>query len=292
MTTTASPESAARRACLAAGLPHRSLTRLHEHATTVFLLPEAATVVRVGGADQGQALERAIALTRWLCARGFPATEPADVPQPFSTGTHTVTFWKHYPQPDGPPPDAGHLGAMLRALHALPLPPVPLPEFRPLASLEQRVAAGTSLSAHHRAWLTDRIEELLVSYEQLDSPLGPGLLHGDAYPGNTLWDGSSARLGDWDEAAFGPRELDLANTYQGVRFGRTEQELERFGAGYGRDIRDWPGLPVLCRIRDLHTLGSYIRRADAGDEAASAELVRRLDSLRSCSDTEVWAPAR
>ncbi|MEV4927880.1 phosphotransferase family protein [Streptomyces roseoverticillatus] len=58
-------------------------------------------------------------------------------------------------------------------------------------------------------------------------------MHGDAYPGNTLWDGESVRLGDWDEAATGPRELDLANTHQGARFGRTPAAIDAFTSAYG-----------------------------------------------------------
>ena len=127
-----------------------------------------------------------------------------------------------------------------------------------------------------RRWLPAAVDQALEDYSRLDFPLGHGLLHGDAYPGNTLWDGARALLGDWDEAAFGPREIDLANTFQGVRFGRTEAELSAFAHGYGYDPRPWPGLATLTTMRDLHTLGSFIRRADRGDAAAAAQLALRL----------------
>lgn len=58
-----------------------------------------------------------------------------------------------------------------------------------------------------------------VCYARLDFPLGYGWIHGDAYPGNTLWDSDEALLADWDEVGTGPRELDLVNTHQGARFG-------------------------------------------------------------------------
>jgi hypothetical protein len=106
-----------------------------------------------------------------------------------------------------------------------------------------------------------------------------------------LWDGSTPRLGDWDEAAVGPREIDLANTFQGVRFGRTNAELDDFSLRYGYDIRQWPGLPVLCRIRDLHTLGSFIRRADRGDKAAAKQLSYRIETLRDEDDGAQWGAA-
>nr|WP_079109989.1 phosphotransferase [Streptomyces roseifaciens] len=158
----------------------------------------------------------------------------------------------------------------------------------PLAQLSATVARSSYLTPDIRTWLTRTITELLTAYRKLHFPLGTGLIHGDAYPGNTLWDGTSVRLGDWDEAATGPRELDLANTHQGVRFGRTPTAIEAFTRAYGHDPRGWPGLPVLIAMRDLHTLGSFIRRADTGDPHATRQLEHRLSTLRSGSTTARW----
>ncbi|MER6558537.1 phosphotransferase [Streptomyces sp. NPDC001027] len=288
MTTTVSPESAARKACRDSGLSDRSLTRLHEHATAVYVLPAEGVVVRVSPVAHQRRLETAVSLTRWLVANGFPATEPSDISQPITNGPYVITFWKHYLQSGEGAPPAGPLGDLLRALHDLPPPPIDLPDYRPLASFNATLKASTFLTDDLRDWLTTRMTELLDSYEQLDFPLGHGHLHGDAYPGNTLRDGTAVRLGDWDEAARGPREIDLANTFQGVRFGRAEKELKDFTDRYGYDIREWPGLPVLCRIRDLHTLGSYIRRADRGDQAAAAELSHRIATLQEGADRARW----
>lgn len=291
MTLTVSPESAARMACRASGLADQSLTQLHEHATSVFLLAEEGVVVRVSPASQHQRLDTAVSLTRWLVANDFPATEPIGVSQPLAYAPYVVTFWRHYPQPANGAPPAGWLGKLLRAFHALPSPPLSLPRYQPLASLKSIVESSTHLEAGPRAWLTARREELLDEYGQLDFPLGSGHLHGDAYPGNTLWAHRGVRLGDWDEAAFGPRELDLANTFQGVRFGRTTEELDEFCHQYGYDIRQWPGLRVLCEIRDLHTLGSYIRRADRGDSAAAQQLSHRIETLRDRDFQAQWKAA-
>ncbi|MGP9017548.1 phosphotransferase family protein [Streptomyces sp. BR1] len=292
MTTTASPETAARHACRQTGLPDGSLTRLHEHATSVFLLAAGHLVVRVSRADQLPRLETAIALTRWLTAQDYPATRPADLPQPVPCGSYAVTFWHHYPQPaTGPTPPTSHLGTLLRRLHTLPHPPLALPEYRPLTSLTRLLETSHTLAPDTHDWLRGRVQELLDAYNALDFPLGYGLIHGDAYPGNTLWDGALIRLGDWDEAATGPREIDLANTFQGVRFGRTEQELDAFSDHYGYDIRQWPGLTVLRHIRDLHTLSSYIRRADSGDKQAEEQLAHRIKTLQCHDDTAHWRAA-
>jgi aminoglycoside phosphotransferase (APT) family kinase protein len=292
MTLTVSPESAARMACQTSGLPDRSLTPLHHHATSVFLLTAEDIVVRVSPLSQQHNLATAISLTRWLSASGFPAIEPADVPQPVAYEPYAVTFWRHYPQPaaDARPP-TGRLGDLLRALHSLPAPPLALPQYQPLSSLEAAVESSTCLRPDVRTWLMDRRQELLNAYSGLEFPLGQGHIHGDAYPGNTLWDDQDVRLGDWDEAAVGPREIDLANTFQGVRFGRTSAELDDFSVRYGYDIREWPGLPVLVGIRDLHTLSSFIRRADHGDAAAADQLSYRIETLRNMDDQAKWGSA-
>lgn len=73
--------------------------------------------------------------------------------------------------------------------------------------------------------------ELIAAFEELDYALAPGLVHGDAYLGNCLWDGDHALLGDRDEAAIGPREVDLAN-YQGRRFGKRMGKKSQAGPVY------------------------------------------------------------
>ncbi|MEU9395967.1 aminoglycoside phosphotransferase family protein [Streptomyces sp. NPDC048324] len=257
----------------------------------MFLVDAEDVVVRVSPISHQQNLATAISLTRWLVANGFPATEPADLPQPVAYEPYAVTFWQHYPQPAHGRPPTGRLGDLLRALHSLPAPPVTLPLYQPLASLKTVVESSTYLGSDQQSWLMERRRELLNAYGKLEFPLGYGHIHGDAYPGNALWDGQGVRLGDWDEAAFGPREIDLANTFQGVRFGRTSAELDDFSFRYGYDISQWPGLPVLVGIRDLHTLGSFIRRADQGDTAAANQLSHRLQTLRNADDGAKWGAA-
>lgn len=290
-TTSLAPEDAARQACATLNLPTRGLTPVRAHATSVYALPAAEAIVRVSRADQHEHITRAVTLTHWLDDHDIPVTQPLDVPQPVIVHAYTVSFWHHYPQPDGAPaPHPEHLAQILRRVHALPPPPCALPTYEPLSSLRTTVRASTSLSPDDRAWLLDHAETLLATYAELDFPLGHGLIHGDAYPGNTLWDdkGSLVRLGDWDEAAYGPRELDLANTLQGVRFGRTAAQLRAFSAAYGYDLAKWPGAATLVAIRDLHTLGSFIRRADRGDAEASAQFAYRLHTLRMGDTAASW----
>ncbi|MDT0461176.1 aminoglycoside phosphotransferase family protein [Streptomyces sp. DSM 41527] len=288
-TTSLTPQGAARRACAIWGLSARGISPLRAHATSVFLLPHAEAVIRVSRDEQRTSIRRAIDLTRWLAGQGLEVTEPLAVSQPLDVHGYVITLWRHYPQPDGPPPGPEHLGRLLSRLHRLPEPPIELPAYRPHLALRPVVASSTALSPSDREWILGRSDELLDAYAHLDFPLGQGLVHGDAYPGNTLWDGSAARLGDWDEAAIGPRETDLANTFQGVRFGRTPAQLRAFSDAYGYDLAGWQGLSVLTELRDLHTLGSFIRRADQGDREAAVQLAFRLDTLKSGDRTKGWA---
>lgn len=291
MTTVVSPLVAARLASQAAGLDGNQLSPLRQHATSVYLLARAGAVVRVSPGSDEPRLSRSLQFIRWLLKRGFPATEPIDVQQPVIQGPYAVTFWRHYPQADRPSPPAGRLGALLRELHGLEPSPLALPNYQPLWSFKEVLHSSTRLNELQQNWLAQRADELLDSYSSLDFPLGSGHIHADAYPGNVLWDGSDVRLGDWDEVASGPRELDLANTFQGVRFGRTKRELDDFAREYGYDVREWNGLTVLCHIRDLHTLGSFIRRTEKGDEAAGRELSYRIATLMTGDAESRWGRA-
>ncbi|WP_424862890.1 aminoglycoside phosphotransferase family protein [Streptomyces sp. MMS24-I29] len=285
-------EYAAHSAARMSGLRSDQITKLHQHATAVFLLPTERIVARVSPVEHLPRLTTSVTLTRWLTTNGVSVTEPAALQQPVLADGHVVTFWRYYPQPTTrSTPNTEHLGQLLRQLHQLPQPPITLPKWAPLTSFTQTLTHAKSIPDLKKEWLATRAHELIAAFEELDYTLAPGLVHGDAYPGNCIWDGGDARLGDWDEAAIGPREVDLANTYQGRRFGRTVAELGKFGKAYGHDITSWPGLPTLIRIRDMHTLGSYIRRADAGNAAAARELGWRIDTLQRGDTAAIWKAA-
>ncbi|MEV6871663.1 phosphotransferase [Amycolatopsis sp. NPDC051128] len=281
-------------ACRHAGLDPTGAVALRNHANGVYLLPAAGDtgiVVKVAALAAREQANRAVRLTQWLTDQGFPCTRPAEVDQSIEVADYVATFWVFYDQTDRGVPSAGHLGSLLRVLHQLPAPPVKLPTAAPLSSFAEAVAADSTLPDDDRRWLIGERDRLLDDFQGLAFPLGAGLIHGDAYPGNTLWDDDRVLLGDWDEPAWGPRELDLANTIQGgIRFGRTPAELDAFTTAYGYDPRDWTGIDTLVRIRDLHTLGSFLRRAGNGDAAAAAELQRRMQSLRY-NDRSSWIAA-
>lgn len=276
-------------ACALAGFSSSSPRLLHRHATSIYLLESVPVVVRITAGDERWDRARtAVTVARWLSEQGFPATAPAEVDQPVEVDERTVTFWRYYPQEGRAAPSAEHLGALLRELHRLPAPPVVLQPYPPLQSLGEVLDSATSLGEVDRVWLRQRRTELLGAYQALESELGTGFVHGDAYPGNTLWDCERVILGDWDEVAHAPRELDLANTHRGARTGRPAAECEAFSVAYGWDVTRWSGYSVLREMRDLHTLAAYIRRSERGDSAAIEELRHRLRTLRQHDPEARW----
>ncbi len=283
----------AREACLEAGLSPSGIQAVHEHATAVFVHKPAGVVIRVSSTAQDQnAALRAVAMTGWLVGHGFPATAPAPGLPPIQVRGRTVTFWRYYPQLRHEPPPAGHLGYLLRDLHRLPQPPIALPPYPPLKDLAEALTDNGALAREDKAWLLERRAELVSAYQHMSTVLGTGLIHGDAYPGNMLWDGDRVILSDWDEVATGARELDLINIYlQGKRFGRPHQELRAFATAYGYDVTLWPGFSLLIEMRSLHTLGSFIRLAAAGSESAQTELAHRIYTLKAGQADARWHPA-
>ncbi|MCW2904049.1 MAG: hypothetical protein JWO67_6314 [Streptosporangiaceae bacterium] len=98
-------------------------------------------------------------------------------------------------------------------------------------------------------------------------------------------------LGDWDEVATGPRELDLINTHHGARMGRSEAERVAFTTAYGWDVTAWDGYSTLPAMRDVHTLAAFIERAAAGDQAAANEVEHRIATLRAGDTDARWHSA-
>ena len=218
--------------------------------------------------------------------------------QPVAVGPEgsgaVVTFWGYLPQPSGWTPDAAGFGRLVRHLHTLGGPPVPLPRVAPLARLHASLGIDAARSrpaltaADHR-WLRERGAGLLATWAGLVPPLGVGLVHGDAHLGNLLCDQGRRRavLGDWDPVAVGPREWDLVLLAGDDRFGLPAAERDAFAAGYGHDVTGWAPWTVLRDLRELHSLAAYIRRAPDSPPAAG-ELARRLVSLRTGDRTARW----
>lgn len=288
-------------ACRQAGIDPGDARLLRHFANAVYLVSGA--VARVDyGPDASTRSSSAVALTRWLVGRGFPATAPLELPsaaaQPIIVHDDgrdiAVTFWHYYAQPEPlPARDFAALGRMARRLHTISgRPPATLPVYRPLTSL--RIMLSTSphgLDHNVRQWLTDRVACLLEKEATLQYPLGVGLIHADMHSGNMIYDSSRPSrpwlLGDWDSVCIGPREIDLTPTAAAPRFGLDDTSVTTFADTYGYDIREWDGVEVLRQIRELSTLPALIRLADTDPDSAT-ELDHRLDSLQRDDTTVRW----
>ena len=272
-----------------AGLSAHGARLIRLFGTAVYHLPAAGAVARIAPLTSPAHLTQvatSVHVTRWLAASGFPAVEPLPVDQPLTSHRCVITFWKYLPQ-HGPDPSTADLGHLLRALHQLPPPPIPLPAYQPLTSIGRAIQASRAIDDDDRSWLSGHHDRLLANYARLAFELPAGVIHGDAWRGNLLRDGHIAVLADWDTVSTGPRETDLIPTLQASRFGLPSAQRDAFITAYGHDIRDWDGYQVLRDIRELSTLSALLRDGSVSP-AARRELQARLRSLRTGDDVQ-WA---
>jgi hypothetical protein len=281
--------------CRQIGVPASGAELLRLHGSAVYALPSAGLVVRISTNLAARArIAASLGVTAWLAEGGFPCTVPAPVAgQPFTIAGKVASVWNYVPEAPGAPGAAADLARLLRDLHSRPLPPSP-PEALtdPLDSVSSalRSAPPDAIPGWQRGWLTDRIGELRARWTGLRFPLPPGLVHGDAHPGNLIRgrDGTVV-LCDWDHVATGPREWDLAQVfYTSRRLGfPAPDDVEDFAAAYGKDPRDWPGLATVVAIREVSGLSPYIRNAPA-QPFARRELALRINTLQAGDHTARW----
>lgn len=281
--------------CRRIGVPPSGADLLHLHSNAIFAFPSAGLVVRIS--SDLAALERITAsleVTAWLAEGGFPCTAPAlAVGQPFVVDGKVASVWRYVPHAGGPPASATDLARLLRDLHSGPLPPVPPQTLTdPLASVATALqsTAADAMPPEDRDWLARQIAKLRDQWAGLRFPRPRALIHGDAHPGNLIRaPHGMVVLGDWDHVALGPPEWDLVQVhYTSRRLGYPAREdVERFGAAYGWDIRDWPGLEILIAVREISGLSPYIRNAPA-QPFARRELAMRISTLKAGDDFAHW----
>ena len=281
--------------CRRIGVPPSEARLLHLHGNAVFGLPSA----RPGSPDLRQPggacpHHRVVEGHRVAGRERVPCTVPAPVPgQPFAIAGKVASVWQYVREAAAPPSSAADLARLLRDLHSRPLPPSPPEAFTdPLAGVTAALesAPADAMAREQREWLAGQVEELYRRWAELRFPHIASLIHGDAHPGNLIraQDGTVV-LGDWDHVAVGPREWDLAQVfYTSQRLGYPPREdLERFGAVYGWEPRDWPGLATLVAIREVSGLGTYIRNAPA-QPFARRELAMRITTLQAGDQSARW----
>lgn len=277
--------------CGAADISMRGARLIRIFASAVYHLPAANAVARIARCTSEQSATRirtSLAVTRWLTdEHDFPTVRPLPLEQPIVTHGCVVTFWHYLPQDNNKYISAGVLGSLLRKLHRLPNPPVDLPAYRPLLSVRRAITHSHAISEEDRDWLSEYCDQLHNSYKKLEFQLPPGMIHGDAWRGNVLHNGSDAVLADWDAVSIGPREIDHLPTLQAAaRFGLSEEQRDAFTSAIGYDVTSWSGYSTLLAMRELSTLTALLLNGHS-DARSYRELFRRLTSIRN-DDNHQW----
>ncbi|MFI1884833.1 phosphotransferase family protein [Streptomyces jumonjinensis] len=278
-------------ACRTAGLDSTGARLLRGHTNAVVQLTTAPVVIKIarkGTAPTG--VQRTVACVRWLMDQHF-ATVPLHpgIDQPAIIDDHPVTFWTHLPQTSTTPITAADLATPLAALHRLPKPPVPLREMDNLGAIHRSLTAIDTLDPGDLDFLTQHAHHLERRLETVDYTLPTGVIQGDPQHRNALRDREGRTvLCDWDTIAHGRPEWDLVTIeIHCRRFGHGRTHYADFAAGYGFDVTDWPGYPVLRDIRELRMITTNARKAHHTPGSLS-EVQRRIKGLRQEEDDLAW----
>ncbi|GAA5079569.1 phosphotransferase family protein [Nocardia iowensis] len=272
-------------ACGIAGFDAASAVVMRHHTNAVYLLAAQPIVVKIGRPDHHGHID-VVGLVRWLQQQAVPTVSLIDTEQPLHISGCPVTFWRYLDQQNRIV-SAADLAEPFAKLHACRAPvPVALPDQQITYTFEAISTAidnNTILSAQDRAMLHERREQLAEHADNIRWVLPRGPIHGDAHHLNALWDkpNECAVLADWENAAIGPPEWDLATLEVHCRrFGHPADEYDRFATSYGFDIRDWSGYRWLRDLRELRMITTNARKSARGSSTA-AEVLRRIEALKA-----------
>lgn len=274
--------AAARAAAAHWELPPPELVRLGMNG----IFDAGGVVLRAGRvtADPAAAIE----LATLLGTVGVRVPQPAR-PDAVVHGALTVTAWERL-EVVAAEPDWRSIGAMVRAVHALPATAIPagypLPrgadfawwEFDALlsdvgAAIDERAREGIAAAIErHDGWRTDRDEVVC---------------HGDVHPGNVVMTEPGPVLLDWDLLCRAPAGWDHAMLLRLPRWGWPDGWYDTFAVGYGRSLRDDP---TARSIAELRLVAATLMRVHAGlsDPDAMPEARRRLAYWRGDPDAPAW----
>ncbi|MCS0635470.1 aminoglycoside phosphotransferase family protein [Streptomyces sp. LP05-1] len=247
-------------------------------------------VVKVGrDAELLARAERELAVSAWLAGCGVPAARAAE-PAPRLVAGHPVTLWYRLPAAVRPA-EPRDLAPLLRAVHALPEPPVPLPRRDLLGGVERWLRlAGEAVDPADAAYLRERRDGFATAAAALTPRLTPGPVHGDALPRNVQVGPDGPVLVDLETFSSDLREHDLVVlALARDRYGLDPAAHDAFTRAYGWDVREWDGCAVLRGARETASCAWVAQHAPYNPKAL-AEFRRRVASLRD-GDPEVrWYP--
>ncbi|MEU7570068.1 aminoglycoside phosphotransferase family protein [Micromonospora sp. NPDC049240] len=256
-------------------------------------LPHESVVVRIAGSRTVRdRVSKVIAVASWLAEHRMPAVQLfPGFSQPVEAYGHLATLWTRVPA-TGRAPTGADLGRILRRYHSLPSPETPLPPWRPLAPIRQRIAETDGLPQHDVAFLETKCEQLEEALAGLVYALPPGPIHGDSFLGNLIPGPEGAVICDFDSAAYGPREWDLTPVAVGeLRFRYPGNPQEKLATTYGFDITGWPGFPVFRELRELQLVTSVLPVLH-GNPSLADQWRHRLRTFRNGDLDAAWTPYR
>ncbi|MDV6010887.1 aminoglycoside phosphotransferase family protein [Haloechinothrix sp. LS1_15] len=286
--TKAKLDDALARLCGRLGLDHRGARLVRFTNNAVYLLAGAPVVVRfVASRRLRHRVYKVVAVARYLARNGVPAVRLyPGLDQPLIEGEHLATVWSSVRESDRRA-TPGELGRLLRAMHALPVPPG-VARWDPLDDVQARIADAEHLDDDDRQFLLSHCASVRAALNQLEFPLPRSLIHGDAHAGNVLVGPDGPVLCDFDSACAGPPEWDLVPLAVGVlRFGDDMAGYRALADALGFDVMSWEGFGVLRAARELKLTTSVlpILRSNPG---VTAEFRRRLADMRAGRDDAQW----
>ncbi|MFF9376512.1 phosphotransferase enzyme family protein [Streptomyces griseoluteus] len=247
-------------------------------------------VVKVGrDAELLDRARRELAVAAWLAESGVPSVRAAE-PEPLLADGHPVTVWHRLPDAVRPA-EPRDLAGLLRLVHALPAPPVPLPPRELLGGVERWLRlAGPAIDPEDAAYLRARRDGFASAAAALTPRLAPGPIHGDALPRNVHVGPDGPVLVDLETFSADLREHDLVvMALSRDRYGLPAEAYDAFTSAYGWDVREWEGCSVLRGARETASCAWVAQHAPANPKAL-AEFERRVASLRDGDESVRWYP--
>ncbi|HSD22799.1 MAG TPA: phosphotransferase [Solirubrobacterales bacterium] len=250
------------RALAAVGLTVTELTTLKFGTIANFKVEDPPLFLKVADPRFRSAesvLERSLQLSAWLEGNGFPVAGAAEeaAARPVAVEGAWAGIWRWQDHRHARP-DPARVGQLLRRLHELLTRcPVGLPEVDHFeAARRHAVALGQQghLEEDAVGFLLGQAERIGSGWDEFESELGVGAIHGDFEVSNVLSTDRGPVLIDLDNAQIAPREWDLVKATPGSPGGWTEEEWQGFATGYGYDVRSAPGGEVLREVRHLRSL--------------------------------------
>ena len=253
---------------------------LRHHTNAVYAVDDA--IIKIARPELGIDSLRAVAdLVRWLHEAGLPTVQLLPgIEQPLVVDGLGVTVWERLDGAIARPVSTGELGGLLRQLHQLEIPPMPLPHLDPIPGIRHSIDTSPMLTDAERHLLTARLDGFADEFRTLSSPMGWGLIQSDPQVRNALRRGDgNAVLADWDGARIGDRIWDVATIAVHCRRFGNNAGLADFVAAYGWDPHTWDEFEDLCRLRELQMIATNARKSLPGTPAAE-EVHRRIAGLR------------